>query len=106
MSAIGDIRVSTDGQVQDGVSLSGRIDTTSTAGKMIFRMLAVLAEFEHDQTPNTAELETIERMTALRADGVSLRRIAQVLPEQGIPTKTGAVWSGQAVYRILTRGAA
>ena len=30
------------------VSLSERIDTTSAAGKMMFRMLAVLAEFERD----------------------------------------------------------
>jgi len=33
----------------DLVSLSERIDTTTAAGKMIFRMLAVLNEFERDQ---------------------------------------------------------
>ena len=33
----------------DLVSLSEKIDTTSAAGKMVFRMLAVLAEFERDQ---------------------------------------------------------
>ena len=33
----------------DLVSLSERIDTTSAADKMIFRMLAVMAEFERDQ---------------------------------------------------------
>ena len=33
----------------DLVSLSEKIDTTSAAGKMMFRMLAVLAEFERDQ---------------------------------------------------------
>jgi DNA invertase Pin-like site-specific DNA recombinase len=33
----------------DLVSLSERIDTTTAAGKMVFRMLAVLAEFERDQ---------------------------------------------------------
>lgn len=33
----------------DLVSLSERIETTSAAGKMIFRILAVLAEFERDQ---------------------------------------------------------
>jgi site-specific DNA recombinase len=32
----------------DLVSLSERIDTTSAAGKMIFRMMAVMAEFERD----------------------------------------------------------
>lgn len=33
----------------DLVSLSEKIDTTSAAGKMVFRMLAVMAEFERDQ---------------------------------------------------------
>lgn len=33
----------------DLVSISQKIDTTSAAGKMMFRMLAVLAEFESDQ---------------------------------------------------------
>ena len=33
----------------DLVSLSEKIDTTSAAGKMVFRMMAVLAEFERDQ---------------------------------------------------------
>ena len=31
------------------MSLSERIDTTTAAGKMVFRMLAVLNEFERDQ---------------------------------------------------------
>ncbi len=33
----------------DLVSLSEKIDTTTAAGKMVFRMLAVMAEFERDQ---------------------------------------------------------
>jgi len=33
----------------DLVSLSERIDTTSAAGKMVFQMLAVMAEFERNQ---------------------------------------------------------
>lgn len=33
----------------DLVSLSERIDTTSASGKMIFRLLSVLSEFERDQ---------------------------------------------------------
>ena len=32
----------------DRVSLSEKIDTTTAAGKMVFRMLAVMAEFERD----------------------------------------------------------
>jgi site-specific DNA recombinase len=37
------------GKGADLVSLSERIDTTTAAGKMVFRMLAVLTEFERDQ---------------------------------------------------------
>ncbi|MGB5558156.1 MAG: recombinase family protein [Paracoccaceae bacterium] len=33
----------------DLVSLSEKIDTTSAAGKMVFRLLSVMAEFERDQ---------------------------------------------------------
>lgn len=33
----------------DLVSLSEKIDTTTAAGKMVFRLLAVMAEFERDQ---------------------------------------------------------
>ena len=36
------------GSDADLVSLSEKIDTTTAAGKMVFRMLAVLAEFERD----------------------------------------------------------
>jgi site-specific DNA recombinase len=40
----------------DLVSLSERIDTTNAAGKMVFRMLAVLAEFERDQTSDRTKM--------------------------------------------------
>lgn len=40
----------------DLVSLSEKIDTTSAAGKMVFRMLAVLAEFERDQVSERTTL--------------------------------------------------
>lgn len=38
-----------DKQGTDLVSLTEKIDTTTAAGKMVFRMLAVLNEFERDQ---------------------------------------------------------
>jgi DNA invertase Pin-like site-specific DNA recombinase len=40
----------------DLVSLSERIDTTTAAGKMVFRMLAVLSEFERDQVSERTSL--------------------------------------------------
>ena len=55
----------------DLVSLSERIDTTSAAGKMMFRMLAVLAEFERDQI---SERTT----TALRFKAAQGQRIGRV----------------------------
>ena len=40
----------------DLVSLSEKIDTTTAAGKMVFRMLAVMAEFESDLTAERTSL--------------------------------------------------
>ena len=57
----------------DLVSLSEAIDTTTAAGKMVFRMLAVLAEFERDLVS--------ERTTmALRHLKHQHRRIGRFLP--------------------------
>lgn len=40
----------------DLVSLSEKIDTTTAAGKMVFRMLAVLSEFERDQVSERTKM--------------------------------------------------
>ena len=55
----------------DLVSLSEKIDTTSAAGKMVFRMLAVLAEFERDQI---AERTTVA-MQHKKANGERVGKI-------------------------------
>lgn len=55
------------------VSLSERIDTTSASGKMVFRLLAVLAEFERDQISE----RTRAAMAHLRR---SQRRISRFAP--------------------------
>ena len=57
----------------DLVSLSEQIDTTSAAGKMVFRMLAVLAEFERDLISE----RTTSAMSHLRKAG---RRISGRVP--------------------------
>jgi len=54
------------------VSLSERIDTTSASGKMVFRMLAVLAEFERDQVSE----RTKAAMAHLRANRRRFSRFA------------------------------
>jgi len=40
----------------DLVSMAEKIDTTTAAGKMVFRMLAVLSEFERDQVSERTRL--------------------------------------------------
>jgi len=49
----------------DLVSLTEKIDTTSAAGKMIFRILAVLAEFERDLTSE----RTVAALAHKRSNG-------------------------------------
>jgi site-specific DNA recombinase len=57
----------------DLVSLSEKIDTTSAAGKMIFRLMAVMAEFERDQISE----RTTTAMQHLRSQG---KRISGKIP--------------------------
>lgn len=57
----------------DLVSLSEKIDTTTAAGKMVFRMLAVMAEFERDQVSERTRMA----MAHLRQQG---RRISGKVP--------------------------
>lgn len=126
----------------DLVSLSEKIDTTSAAGKMIFRMLAVMAEFERDQVSertsmamahkkskgervgtvpygfdlaadgvtlvrNEAEQQVIEVIQAMRAQGLSYRKIAAKLESRQILTKAGeAKWRHTTIKSILDRLAA
>ncbi|MCB1775937.1 MAG: recombinase family protein, partial [Candidatus Competibacteraceae bacterium] len=78
------------------VSLSEKIDTTSAAGKMVFRMLSVLAEFERDQIIERVKLGMAHKKARggrvgtlpygyrLAADGVTLIEDA---PEQRIRTR-------------------
>jgi hypothetical protein len=48
------------------------------------------------------EAAALERLKALRAEGLGFDRIAARLNEEGIPTRTGKPWRGVVVNRILT----
>lgn len=108
----------------DLVSVSEKIDTTSAAGKMVFRLLAVLAEFERDLTAErtSAALATLRaqgkrycryprvapateaRIKELRAAGKSYRVIGAALVEEGIlPEHGGAHWSPKVVREVALR---
>lgn len=108
----------------DLVSVSERIDTTTAAGKMVFRMLAVLAEFERDVTAERTRSalaslrdqgkrftrfdpypqETVEVVKELRAAGKSYRVIGRELLERGIrPQEGGDAWSPKVVRSLALR---
>src|SRR5262245_25874506 len=81
----------------DLVSLSERIDTTSAAGKMVFRMLAVLAEFERDQVSE----RTTMALQYKKAQGEKLggrMPYGRQLAADGIHLEENA--SEQAVIRV------
>ena len=48
------------------------------------------------------EAQVIERLKALRANGMGFDRIAAQLNNEGLKTRTGARWHGVVVNRILT----
>jgi DNA invertase Pin-like site-specific DNA recombinase len=48
------------------------------------------------------EGEALERLKALRSEGLPFERIAACLNEEGVPTRTGRPWHGVVVNRILT----
>jgi site-specific DNA recombinase len=125
----------------DLVSISEKIDTTSAAGKMVFRMLAVMAEFERDQTAervtaalqhkkskgervgsipygfklamdkikllkDKAEQAMIALCKELKEQGLSLRKIAAKLAEQGFKNRIGNAFNAQSIKNILVANGA
>jgi DNA invertase Pin-like site-specific DNA recombinase len=52
-------------------------------------------------TVDDDEAAVLERMRAWKADGVSVRKIADRLNEAGIPSKRGGQWHPTAVARLL-----
>ncbi len=77
----------------DLVSLSERIDTTSSTGKMVFRMLAVLSEFERDVISERTSMAMAHLRTTGKYTGgfepYGYRCVDGVL--QGIPEEMEAI---------------
>jgi len=91
-----DISARLDKAGADLVSLSEKIDTTSAAGKMVFRMLAVLAEFERDQVSE----RTRAAMSHLRTQGM---RISGRIPYGfDLDPATGALTPNPAEQEAVT----
>lgn len=92
------------------MSLSERIDTTTAAGKMVFRMLAVLAEFERDLVSERTTAALAHKASrgervgeipfgwTLGADGVTL---AENPAEQAILADIHALRADGWTYRAI-----
>jgi DNA invertase Pin-like site-specific DNA recombinase len=110
----------------DLVSLTEKIDTSSATGRMVFRLLAVLGEFEREQIAERVKMAmaykrargerisrwgrvpnaAVARARELRAEGLSLRRVGAALLAEGIrPVAGGDVWSPKVVRAMLARAA-
>jgi hypothetical protein len=48
------------------------------------------------------EAAALDRLKALRGEGLGFDRVAARMNEEGIPTRTGKPWHGVVVNRILT----
>ena len=49
-----------------------------------------------------SEADALQRMQALRNEGLGFDRIAAKLNAEGVPTRTGKRWHGVVINRILT----
>jgi DNA invertase Pin-like site-specific DNA recombinase len=118
----------------DLVSLTEKIDTTTAAGRMVFRMLAVLSEFERDiisertttalahkkaqgkvyaalplgyaneagkLVPIDEELVVVADIPGMRAEGKTLREIADDLNQRGIVGKRGGKYHASTIKAVL-----
>jgi len=68
----------------DLVSISEKIDTTTAAGKMVFRMLAVLAEFESDQIAERTSLAMQHKRSKGEFTGGKRAPYGYTIAEDGI----------------------
>jgi DNA invertase Pin-like site-specific DNA recombinase len=82
-------------------ALQHKIKSGERVGKVRFGF--DLSDDGRTLVPNTAEQAAIALMQQLRAEGNSLRAIADELTRRDVPTKEGRPWNQASVRRILTR---
>ena len=104
------------------VLLSPNLDTADPAGKFTAHVLAAAAEYERDLIgartregmaqrraegvhvgrPRSVPLSVVERIVEARAEGATLKEIADALTQEGVATARGGVcWSVSSVQGIL-----
>jgi DNA invertase Pin-like site-specific DNA recombinase len=102
------------------LSVEDKVDTTTAMGRFVLTLHIALAQLERERlvertrdalahlrakgggTPRL-EGEAVARIFELDADGRSMREIARVLTEEGIPTLKGGKWGPSTVAKVLGR---
>ncbi|BEP13294.1 hypothetical protein acdb102_16050 [Acidothermaceae bacterium B102] len=107
------------------VDTSG-LDMSTATGRLVAGVLASAAAFERDLIrqrtreglaakrsagvrlgrPPRLPPETVQRVQELRAQGLSLRRIASSLDAEGFATANGGTWQASSISAVLTSQAA
>lgn len=102
------------------------LDMSTPTGRLVAGVLASAAAFERDLIrartreglaakraqgvrlgrPQRLPTSTVERILTLKAEGVSLRRIATRLDEEAVPTAGGGRWGLSSVRAVLSSQAA
>ncbi len=109
------------------VDISSSLDMSTPQGRMVAGMLLSAAQYESEMNgartreamanlpddvrdrmrnggrPRTLDAATEARIRELRAEGLSLRKIADALAEAGVPTAAGGKWWPATVRQILER---
>ncbi len=106
------------------LSLQEQCDTSTAAGRLVLNLLTSVAQWEREATgertktalahkkaqgvklgaPSLEDTATLERIRDLKAQGLTLRAIAEALTSEGFKTLKGGRWEAMTVKRLLDRG--
>ena len=105
------------------LSVMEQTDTSTAGGRLVLNLLISVSQWEREVigertsaalqhkksqgvklgAPAFDNQETIDRMKALRSQGMNLRAIAATLTAEGYQTKKGGAWQAMTVKQILDR---
>lgn len=107
------------------ISIQEQCDTSSAAGQLVLNVMTSVAQWEREPTsertcaalqykkaqgvqlgaPALKDEATMARAVALKAEGLTLRQVADSLTAEGVPTLKGGRWEAMTVKRLLARAA-